>query len=123
VKYIYISRSMQYIGARSYEYLKCSQHVTVYQIIPHFKTFTEQFSIAQMIIKMTCFLQNWGCNYCAQKCQLVDHIRSSFTPVYTLIPRVIYVIINPSISNSVAQLVEALRYKPERRGFDSRWYH
>ena len=23
----------------------------------------------------------------------------------------------------VAQLVEALRYKPERRGFDSRWCH
>ena len=24
---------------------------------------------------------------------------------------------------SVAQLVEALRYKPEGRGFDSRWCH
>jgi hypothetical protein len=24
---------------------------------------------------------------------------------------------------AVAQLVEALRYKPERRGFDSRWCH
>ena len=24
---------------------------------------------------------------------------------------------------SVAQLVEALRYKPEGRGFDSRWFH
>jgi hypothetical protein len=23
----------------------------------------------------------------------------------------------------VAQLVEALRYKPESRGFDSQWYH
>jgi hypothetical protein len=23
----------------------------------------------------------------------------------------------------VAQLIEALRYKPERRGFDSRWCH
>jgi hypothetical protein len=23
----------------------------------------------------------------------------------------------------VAQLIEALRYKPEGRGFDSRWYH
>jgi hypothetical protein len=23
----------------------------------------------------------------------------------------------------VAQLVEALRYKPEGRGFDSRWFH
>jgi hypothetical protein len=25
--------------------------------------------------------------------------------------------------HAVAQLVEALRYKPERRGFDSRWCH
>ena len=25
--------------------------------------------------------------------------------------------------HAVAQLVEALRYKPEGRGFDSRWYH
>jgi len=24
---------------------------------------------------------------------------------------------------AVVQLVEALRYKPEGRGFDSRWYH
>jgi hypothetical protein len=24
-------------------------------------------------------------------------------------------------TNEVAQLVEALRYKPERRGFDSQW--
>jgi hypothetical protein len=25
--------------------------------------------------------------------------------------------------HAVAQLVEALRYKPEGRGFDTRWYH
>jgi hypothetical protein len=25
--------------------------------------------------------------------------------------------------HAVAQLVETLRYKPEGRGFDSRWYH
>jgi hypothetical protein len=25
--------------------------------------------------------------------------------------------------HAVAQLVEAVRYKPERRGFDSRWCH
>jgi hypothetical protein len=25
--------------------------------------------------------------------------------------------------HAVAQLIEALRYKPERRGFDSRWCH
>jgi hypothetical protein len=28
-----------------------------------------------------------------------------------------------SALDGVAQLVEALRYKPERRGFDSRWCH
>ena len=27
------------------------------------------------------------------------------------------------IASSVAKLVEALRYKPEGRGFDSRWSH
>jgi hypothetical protein len=27
------------------------------------------------------------------------------------------------VGNAVAQLVEALRYKPEGRGFDSRWCH
>ena len=27
------------------------------------------------------------------------------------------------MGHSVAQLVEALRYKPEGRGFDSRWCH
>ena len=28
-----------------------------------------------------------------------------------------------SLEHAVAQLVEALRYKPEGRGFDSRWSH
>jgi hypothetical protein len=27
------------------------------------------------------------------------------------------------VGHAVAQLFEALRYKPEGRGFDSRWYH
>jgi hypothetical protein len=27
------------------------------------------------------------------------------------------------VGRAVAQLVEALRYKPERRGFDSQWCH
>jgi len=31
--------------------------------------------------------------------------------------------IQPAIDMAVAQLVEALRYKPEGRGFDSRWCH
>jgi hypothetical protein len=29
----------------------------------------------------------------------------------------------PSCEQAVAQLVEALRYKPEGRAFDSRWCH
>ena len=29
----------------------------------------------------------------------------------------------PKGGHAVAQLVEALRYKPEGRGFDSRWCH
>jgi len=29
----------------------------------------------------------------------------------------------PVVGHAVAQLVEALRYKPEGRGFDSRWCH
>jgi hypothetical protein len=28
-----------------------------------------------------------------------------------------------AVGHAVAQLVEALRYKPEGRGFDSRWCH
>jgi len=28
-----------------------------------------------------------------------------------------------NLGHAVAQLVEALRYKPEGHGFDSRWYH
>jgi hypothetical protein len=27
------------------------------------------------------------------------------------------------VGHAVAQLVEALRHKPEGRGFDSRWHH
>jgi hypothetical protein len=27
------------------------------------------------------------------------------------------------VGHAVAQLVEAVRYKPEGRGFDSRWFH
>ena len=30
---------------------------------------------------------------------------------------------NRAVGYAVAQLVEALRYKPEGRGFDSRWSH
>jgi len=38
--------------------------------------------------------------------------------------KVLYnVVISERWGHAVAQLVEALRYKPERRGFDSRWCH
>ena len=34
-----------------------------------------------------------------------------------------YVTVQRAVGHAVAQLVEALRYKPEGRGFDSRWCH
>ena len=36
---------------------------------------------------------------------------------------IIYIYIKSLLGYAVAQLVEALRYKPEGRGFDSRWCH
>ena len=36
---------------------------------------------------------------------------------------IIKITLNVAWGYEVAQLVEALRYKPEDRGFDSRWYH
>jgi len=35
----------------------------------------------------------------------------------------IFMIYKTELEHAVAQLVEALRYKPEGRGFDSRWCH
>jgi len=35
----------------------------------------------------------------------------------------VFYISNLCVRHAVAQLVEALRYKPEGRGFDSRWCH
>jgi hypothetical protein len=42
-----------------------------------------------------------------------------------MFPLLILYIYLPLLSGTllVAQLVEALRYKPEGRGFDSRWCH
>jgi len=39
--------------------------------------------------------------------------------------RTVYVVevYNCLMGHAVAQLVEPLCYKPEGRGFDSRWYH
>jgi hypothetical protein len=34
-----------------------------------------------------------------------------------------YVYYHPQVGDAVAHWVEALRYKPEVRGFDSRWCH
>jgi hypothetical protein len=38
-------------------------------------------------------------------------------------PSRLFVFLNKYWGHAVAQLVEALRYKPEGRGFDSRWCH
>jgi hypothetical protein len=47
-------------------------------------------------------------------CGLVQpfHVNSRISPDYIF-----------TLKYAVAQLVEALRYKPEGRGFDSRWSH
>jgi hypothetical protein len=42
------------------------------------------------------------------------HVRSNTVAMFRAEPR---------RSNAVAQLVEALYYKPEGRGFDSRWFN
>jgi hypothetical protein len=34
-----------------------------------------------------------------------------------------FTLLYPGTGYAVAQLVEALRYKPEGRGFDARWCH
>jgi hypothetical protein len=36
---------------------------------------------------------------------------------------VIFIMYSLDAGHAVAQLVKALHYKPEGRGFDSRWYH
>jgi len=49
-----------------------------------------------------------------------------FTIKHSLIIRYVYFAITDLqflLGHEVAQLVEALRYKPEGRGFDSRWCH
>ena len=46
------------------------------------------------------------------QCMRINNLSMAFYTVYSL-----------SGGYAVAQLVEALRYKPEGRGFDSRWSH
>ena len=50
-------------------------------------------------------------------------LKSSFKCTLLIIIRVLYHIIHIYVGHAVAQLVETLRYKPEGRGFDSRWCH
>jgi len=40
-----------------------------------------------------------------------------------LVPFIIYLTVVNLTEHAVAQLAEALRYKPEGRGFNSRWCH
>jgi hypothetical protein len=44
-------------------------------------------------------------------------VTAQFVPIFTLFAVWVFMV------RAVAQLVEALRYKPEGRGFDSRWCH
>ena len=50
---------------------------------------------------------------------------SSTVHIVVVVVQYIYIYIYIYIyrGHAVAQLVEALRYKPEGRGFDSRWCH
>ena len=49
---------------------------------------------------------------------LPNNITSSF-----LFCKFFYTVPQHEVGHAVAQLVEALRYKPEGRGLDSRWFH
>jgi hypothetical protein len=50
-------------------------------------------------------------------------IRETSKPHYVMHPLMLYDQYFLKEGYAVAQLVEALRYKPECRGFDSRWSH
>ena len=52
------------------------------------------------------------------KCLIVAYIYRGCQKMYTHFKRLLY-----RFGTAVAQLVEALRYKSEGRGFDSRWCH
>jgi hypothetical protein len=64
---------------------------------------------------------------------LTDAIRSGSNPAALCIPSFWFAILNHSLryfilllplwGHTATQLVEALCYKPEGRGFDSRWGH
>ena len=47
----------------------------------------------------------------------------SFFPSALVLPSQFYSVYIMYSGHAVAQLVETLRYKPEGRGFDSRWCH
>ena len=59
----------------------------------------------------------------AMSCILVDNLNNGICSVLILCVLPYNRVQNNNIGHAVAQLVEALRYKPEGRGFDSRWCH
>ena len=56
-------------------------------------------------------------------CKLQHVQQICFSGLFMVRIKIYLLIIVDYIERSVAQLVEALRYKPEGRGFDSRWCH
>jgi len=50
--------------------------------------------------------------------KILDLDRSFVTTCYKY-----YIYLYSTVGHAVTQLVEALRYKPEGRGFDARWCH
>jgi hypothetical protein len=74
---------------------------------------------------------DWCCSFLKVAVSTVPLTVVQFEGVTECIERVfmwllviyIYIYIYIDWGHAVAQLLEALRYKPERRGFDSRWCH
>jgi hypothetical protein len=63
-------------------------------------------------------LQAWTGPEDSRRLRLPD-----FKTIGRLYPQEIFLVLISLGGHAVAQLVEALRYKPEGRGFDSRWCH
>jgi len=56
-------------------------------------------------------------------CSAVPQPTASPLYIYIWVAQCIYTYIHTYMEHAVAHLFEALRYKPEGRGFDSRWCH
>ena len=64
---------------------------------------------------------------CSEVLQCIDGLSNKVSNVMEnmklLLICILLLLLHSFMGHAVAQLVEALRYNPEGRGFDSRWYH